>query len=381
MSRREHYCFSDGSEKGAFIDVGLKFTKRNYHELYESSSFCINSGLTHVIVISRSFLLSREFCEGGFHRVESPESRRASIRNLPPLYESALHSRRRHMFALTFLSLLPHCCKARNTMKRRLVSLIYCVLVFPLCLLSGGWQRPNDRAFLILGSATIGALLCHVVSRPPRRLNKMPTDFEKLSVLPQPWPYSENHKYLNILPPADDRFIGMLRISDRCESRDVLVKLRSAEGYATVAVLVNQDDPKAGWNRIPSQRDYEAVALAATQVAACYLRLGILPSIELLGNNSHGIDRETEGLVLGTEETPFSLHMHIIGRGDPKHSYIGEVPLRGLPPGQVMVPRIRREEFANQDEIRTVAEALATSLEEVELHPQVKLIQQRVSSQ
>lgn len=265
-------------------------------------------------------------------------------------------------------------------MKRRLVALLHCIIVVSFRLL-GGWQRMDDRAFLALSSAAFGALLCHVVSRPPRRVNRIPTDFEKLSIMPQPWPYSENHNYFHILPPTDDSFIGILRITDRSEFRDVLVKLRSAEGYATVAVLVDQNDPKAGLNHIPSQRDYEAVALAATQVAACFLRLGILPSIELLGNNSHGVDPQTGGLMIGNDKAPFSLHMHILGRGDPKHSYIGHVPLRGLPPGEVMVPRIRREKFASQDEIRTVAAALAISLETVELHPQVKLVQKRAPSQ
>ena len=100
------------------------------------------------------------------------------------------------------------------------------------------------------------------------------------------------------------------------------------------------------------------------------MRLGMFPALELLGNNSHamGHDRVME---LGNTHEPFAPHVHIIGRGDPQRAYIADVPLRGLPPGHVMVPRQRHEEFASREELRAVAQGITNSLKEVDLHPSV----------
>jgi len=181
----------------------------------------------------------------------------------------------------------------------------------------------------------------------------------------------EDHWSRKAMPATAPNFIGVLGVRDDVgEVREVLVLLKSAEGYATVATLTHRSDPTVVLNRVPSQRDYEAVMLAATQVAGAFLRLGMFPALELLGNNSHamGHDRVME---LGNTHEPFAPHVHIIGRGDPQRTYIADVPLRGLPPGQVMVPRQRHEEFASGEELKAVAEGITNSLKEVALHPSV----------
>merc|ERR1712106_618634 len=156
-------------------------------------------------------------------------------------------------------------------------------------------------------------------------------------------------------------------------ARDVLVLQKSAEGYATVVTLCDRKDPSRGYNRVPSQRDYEAVTLAASQIAAAFLRLGMFPALELLGNSSHHFIRGSEDrpgyMQIGNDEEPFKPHIHVIGRGDPSHAYISGVPLRGKPPYEVMIPRQRSEKFANEGEREAVAAGLAASLEAVELHP------------
>ena len=50
---------------------------------------------------------------------------------------------------------------------------------------------------------------------------------------------------------------------------------------------------------------------------------------------------------------------------------MGTVPLRGAPPGEVMIPRQREEHFENEGERSQVAIALANILEAMELHPNV----------
>ena len=187
----------------------------------------------------------------------------------------------------------------------------------------------------------------------------------------------KDHWARNAMPATASKFIGVLGVRDDVgEVREVLVFLKSAEGYATIATLANRSDPTAVLNRVPSQRDYEAVMLAATQVAGAFLRLGIFPALELLGNNSHAMG-DDKVMELGTTEESFAPHVHIIGRGDPQRSYIADAPLRGLPPGQVMVPRQRHEEFASKEELKAVAQGIANSLKEVALHPSVYWLEQK----
>ena len=158
---------------------------------------------------------------------------------------------------------------------------------------------------------------------------------------------------------------------------EVLVLSKSAEGYATVVVIVDRKDPTKVLNRVPTQRQYEAVSLAASQVASAFLRLGIYPQLELLGNNSHGFNSETGVMELGNESEPFSPHFHVTGRGDPTREYIQGVPLRGLRPWNVMVPRERHEKWGSAAEQAVVARGIAASLEKVSLHPSVKIAERK----
>ena len=173
------------------------------------------------------------------------------------------------------------------------------------------------------------------------------------------------------MPCDDNKFVAVLEVTDSIgKKHEVLVLVRSAEGYAVVVAMTDRRDVSRILNRVPTKRDYEVVMLAATQVAGAYLSLGLIPSLELLGNNSHGIGPDG-GLELGNETEPSSLHVHIIGRGDPTRCYVGTVPLRGAPPGDVMIPRQREEAFDNEEERNQVAIALANILEAMDLHPNV----------
>ena len=180
------------------------------------------------------------------------------------------------------------------------------------------------------------------------------------------------------MPVEDAKFVAVLEVTDSIgQKHEVLVLVRSAEGYAIVVALTDRQDMSRILNRAPIKREYEVIMLAATQVAGAYLTLGLIPSMELLGNNSHGIGPEG-GLELGNKTEPSSLHVHLIGRGDPKRCYIGNVPLRGAPPGDVMIPRQREEHFENEDERREVSNRFANILDEIVLHPNVRIKEQRV---
>lgn len=238
-----------------------------------------------------------------------------------------------------------------------------------------------DRFVMFVSGAGAGVVIYHLLSRRSRRRRDAgkPRDHAKLRAFEEK-PYPIDHWSRVPLAPTAERFIAVFKVYDDVGgSRDVLVLLKSAEGYATVVSLVDRAHPIEGLNNLPTQRDYEAVTLAASQVAAAFLRLGIFPALELLGNNSHSFDVARDAMVLGNAHEPFFPHIHVIGRGDPQHAYIGDVPLRGLPPGEVMVPRQRTQKFASADEAGIVAHGIGSSLDAIELHPQVRLVERRSS--
>lgn len=186
-----------------------------------------------------------------------------------------------------------------------------------------------------------------------------------------------------VMPPTAPAFVGVLQVTDDIgERRTVLVLVHNAAGYATVVALASRDKQQAAagacLNSVPSQREMEAVTLAASQVAAAFMRLGMWPQLMLLGNNSHGFDAEAGALHLGNTKEPSVPHVHVIGRGDPSHAYAGGVPLRGLQPYEVVVPREWGAMWGAKWELPAVATALAQSLECVELHPSVELVEKRV---
>jgi len=190
--------------------------------------------------------------------------------------------------------------------------------------------------------------------------------------------YPPSHWCRTVMPATSERFIAVLKVTDDSgSSREVLVLLKSAEGYATVCALTDRNDPTQILNRVPTQQEYEAVSMAASQVAAAFLRLGIYPQMELLGNNSHYFNEATGALELGNTREPYSPHFHVYGRGDPAFEYVKGVPLRGSTPYEVMIPRDRAEKF-REGEAMKVAVALAQSLSSVQLHPSVKFVEKKV---
>lgn len=80
-------------------------------------------------------------------------------------------------------------------------------------------------------------------------------------------------------------------------------------------------------------RDYTVEEKFALNTALCilstaYENFGLIAQTEIAGNNSQSLTELGE-IVLGNKREPSLLHGHIIGRGNPDHAYIGNVPLRG----------------------------------------------------
>lgn len=75
-------------------------------------------------------------------------------------------------------------------------------------------------------------------------------------------------------------------------------------------------------------------------VSGIYKQLGF-PIVQILqpGNNSQGIDQKTHTILLGNQNEPNRLLVHVIGRGNPEDEYISIVPLQGPVPGEIFDTR------------------------------------------
>lgn len=199
--------------------------------------------------------------------------------------------------------------------------------------------------------------------------------------------YPSDHWCREVMPASAHAFVAVLEVATATRSgppHTILVFVRDAAGYSTIVRLVDRKDPTSIYNQIPTAVELEAVALAATRVATAFLSLGIMPQLEMLGNNAHtSLPPKTgpgapSALQLGSSNEPSFPHFHVTGRGDPSHCYIGDVKLRGMPVGEVMVPRQRHEAWGGPTECMTVATGLAKALAGLPPHPLVKITEAKL---
>ncbi|HBD7141545.1 TPA: Dot/Icm T4SS effector Ceg15 [Legionella pneumophila] len=115
----------------------------------------------------------------------------------------------------------------------------------------------------------------------------------------------------------------------------VILNPTDCRGYRIIIRYLNEGDSSlsSAFNRpytVSEQRGLNDVASLMTQV---YEKLGLIVQFSQLGNNSQSFDKETGVTLIGSEEEPSMLHLHMWGRGDPDMEYIAGVPLRGPEPG------------------------------------------------
>lgn len=115
----------------------------------------------------------------------------------------------------------------------------------------------------------------------------------------------------------------------------VILNPTDCRGYRTIIRYLNNNnsDISSALNRpytVAEERGLNAVTAMMEQV---YKNMGLIPQFAQLGNNSQYFDERTREIIIGNEEEPGMLHLHLWGRGDPEHEFIPGVPLRGPIPG------------------------------------------------
>lgn len=131
-----------------------------------------------------------------------------------------------------------------------------------------------------------------------------------------------------------------------------------ARGYRTIVRYIS-DNVNDIDNNIENtlNREYtydETIALltVTARFSECFKTYGLLPQIEIAGNNYNYF--KDNKMFIGTKDEPCMLHSHIINRGIPYRCYIAtDVPLLGPLPGDLFNMREGKIKW-NTDQIASI---------------------------
>jgi hypothetical protein len=162
-----------------------------------------------------------------------------------------------------------------------------------------------------------------------------------------PITYAENHWACQIPTEKIEDFIVVVTKNNY----SFLVKLNPTDsrGYRTIVQYIGHTSFKSylcnkfkgltqysineTFNRPYTIEEKSALFAVTSEITQHYETLGLFPQIEYAGNNSHEFKNSI--MYVGKHTEPSMLHSHIICRGDPEHSYIDDVKLRGPIPGEL----------------------------------------------
>nr|WP_238584481.1 hypothetical protein [Legionella gratiana] len=115
----------------------------------------------------------------------------------------------------------------------------------------------------------------------------------------------------------------------------IILNPTDCRGYRIIIRYLNdtQSDIASALNRPYTVAEERGLNEVTAMMERVYEHMGLIPQFSQLGNNSQHFDEITRETIIGNEEEPGMLHLHLWGRGDPKHEFIPGVPLRGPEPG------------------------------------------------
>lgn len=180
-----------------------------------------------------------------------------------------------------------------------------------------------------------------------------------------------NHSWANHFINKDDpHFVALLKKNESTFA--VYMNQDDSRGYRSLIRLMHAD-MLSTYNRSYSLDETTALFVITANVVETYERLGLIGQTEYANNNSHDFDANLGATMIGTAREPNKLMMHVRGRGNPNHSYIPGVPLRGPAPGHLFNQRADDKSTPGNDaktkwgdgEMALVAEKIAATLEEV----------------
>ncbi len=198
-------------------------------------------------------------------------------------------------------------------------------------------------------------------------------------------PYPAGHWALRASALGDPNFISILKISGIRFS--VQLHPTDARGYRLLLNMVDKDMAST-FNRPYTDEEQAALNTALSFMSSVYSGLGMTATMTA-GNNGQSLSPNGT-ILMGNATEPSLLYGHVIGRGDPNHSYFGMVPLRGPDAGIEFSLGGKAPEPGNTarvawcfDELNATADAIASALSEkraqsayYQTHIQVESIRQ-----
>ena len=177
--------------------------------------------------------------------------------------------------------------------------------------------------------------------------------------------YPETHWALQYPTLADESVVAIIH----AEGLTFGVRLHPFDrrGYRGLVMLIDPDMAST-LNRRYTLREKLGLQRALALVSEAYERRGMIAQTLVLGNNAHSFDHDRCEIILGNSAEPLLLHGHVVGRGDPRTAYAGDVPLDGPPLGEVFEVRGEMKPWAAGEPGRVASalrEAMAHVLSEV----------------
>lgn len=139
--------------------------------------------------------------------------------------------------------------------------------------------------------------------------------------------YDDSHWACHLPTENDENAIANIKVAEKLFS--IIFHPDDARGYRTIVRLIDEDNVQSTFNRAYTIEEKIAHSYAINLIAMIYEQgYQLVAQIQTNGNNAQSMSDEGK-IQLGNLGNPSMLHSHIIGRGDPSHAYIVDIPLRG----------------------------------------------------
>jgi hypothetical protein len=161
--------------------------------------------------------------------------------------------------------------------------------------------------------------------------------------------YKPDHWAVSYPKLSDKNFIAILNVNQTL--MNVKLNPSDARGYRSIVTIIHSD-MSSTLNRPYTFAEKSALQLALCVVAEAYEKSGCpIVQQQIAGNNS--LSLTADGLVqIGNANEPNMLHGHIIARGNPQKSYIGNVILNGPLPNIMFNMRGDGAEEGNKSKLK-----------------------------
>lgn len=141
--------------------------------------------------------------------------------------------------------------------------------------------------------------------------------------------YPKTHWALQPYSLAESKVIAFFRYKNHRYA--VYLNPTDSRGCRAIVRLINNDDMQSTLNREFSFDEQRGLNLCSEYLERVYQLIFPIVQVFKAGNNSQKM--ENGEVIIGVEDEPNFLHIHVIGRGNPTYCYVPDISLKGPSPG------------------------------------------------